>query len=114
MDAPVRLERLREVSLEDEEFMHELIEIFLADAPEQLLALERALADGDGDAFWRTAHRLKGSSGSMGADRLADICRQLEQLGQDSRLIEAPEAMRMLGGEYGRVREYLENLRTTA
>ena len=67
------LSALREVM---EEGYPELLDIFLADSEERLKALRAA----DSAALLvETAHSFKGSSSNMGALRLTELCRQLEQ-----------------------------------
>ena len=67
------LNALREVM---EDGYPNLLDIFLADSEERLKVLRAA----DSAALLvETAHSFKGSSSNMGALRLAELCRQLEQ-----------------------------------
>jgi HPt (histidine-containing phosphotransfer) domain-containing protein len=72
------LEALLESIGGDAEFMVELIDTYLADAPEQVEALRGALAAADVADLVRPAHTLKSASASLGALGLAERCRQLE------------------------------------
>ena len=56
----------------------------------------------------RVAHTLKGSSGNMGAARMSAICAELQEVGGSGDLTRAPELLRGLEEEYGRVRPALE------
>lgn len=74
---PAIIESLRE--MEDEDFsLAELRETFAETALATIEELQSAVDKADGAAVRALAHRLKGSGGSMGARRVALICRELE------------------------------------
>ena len=77
-----------------------LIQTFVKDSAVRLADLERALSAGDADAFRRSAHSFKGSAGNLGAQTLMDLCRQLEILGAEDRLADAPTLMPHLRDAY--------------
>ena len=86
-DAPVFdatvLEELRaSIGDDDDGFGIELAEAYLADGPTQLAAMEAAIAANDASAVVRPSHTLKSSSATLGALRLADVCRRLEHAGR--------------------------------
>jgi HPt (histidine-containing phosphotransfer) domain-containing protein len=54
---------------------------YLADATRSLAAMRAALASGDRDAIDELAHRLKGSSGIVGAGRVAQVCERIRSNG---------------------------------
>jgi HPt (histidine-containing phosphotransfer) domain-containing protein len=73
------LESLKSLQQPDEpDFVTELIDLFLSDTASHLGALRTAVADGDFTEVGRVAHLMKGSSGNIGAVRLAEIFRELE------------------------------------
>jgi HPt (histidine-containing phosphotransfer) domain-containing protein len=57
-----------------------LTTLFVASGEELLGTLREALARGDTVTVGDVAHTLKGSAGNLGALRLADACRQLEDV----------------------------------
>nr|WP_316643777.1 Hpt domain-containing protein [uncultured Roseateles sp.] len=61
------------------EFVTELVQAFLEDAPVQLRALARAAEAGDALALRRAAHTLKSNGNTFGAIAFADLARALEQ-----------------------------------
>jgi HPt (histidine-containing phosphotransfer) domain-containing protein len=67
----------------DPAFVDELVDAYLADVPEQLVALRAALEAGDAGALVRPAHTLKGTSLTLGGARVAELARQIEQHGRD-------------------------------
>ncbi len=79
---------LREVM--EEEFA-DLLQNFLNDLPLQLDLLQAVIAKGDADQLYQIAHKLKSSCGSMGALRLAELVRRLEQAGRSKMLADARE-----------------------
>jgi HPt (histidine-containing phosphotransfer) domain-containing protein len=73
------LDRLR-VALGDDTgvFAARLIQTFLRQGRELTVELEQAARNGDVPAVSALAHKLKGSSGSVGGDRLSLLCDELE------------------------------------
>jgi HPt (histidine-containing phosphotransfer) domain-containing protein len=61
------------------EFVVELVDSFLEDAPQGLAALRAASATSDAAAFRRHAHSLKSNGATFGAMAFADAARALEQ-----------------------------------
>jgi CheY-like chemotaxis protein len=102
---------LRELQQEGEpDFVGELIELFLHDAPPQLAALRDAIEEEDADSVESISHTLKGSSGSMGAKTMAEICAELQEVGASGDLSRAPELFGRLEEEFGRVCPALEEV----
>lgn len=60
------------------DFMPELIDSFLEDAPQGLAALREAVVAGDATAFRRHAHSLKSNGVTFGASAFAEAARALE------------------------------------
>ncbi|RTL40839.1 MAG: Hpt domain-containing protein [Burkholderiales bacterium] len=60
------------------DFIPELIDSFLEDAPQGLAALRSALDAGDAVAFRRAAHSLKSNGSTFGATAFAESARALE------------------------------------
>ena len=61
------------------EFVDELVDTFLEDGARQIDALHAAVAAGDVEALVRPAHSLKTGSLNVGAMRLGELCRELEE-----------------------------------
>jgi HPt (histidine-containing phosphotransfer) domain-containing protein len=93
------------------EFVLELIDTFLQEAPSMLNDLRDALAAKDADKFRRTAHSLKSNSNTFGALALGAMARELE-LGGMSKVIESGgQPLDALAQEYSRVAAALTELR---
>ena len=71
---------------DDGAVLDEVLQMFLDEAPQQLLAIQQAHAAGDAAEMGRVAHALKSSSLNVGAKSLGELCRRLERLGKDSEL----------------------------
>lgn len=81
------------------DFIDELVNTFLEDAPKILKEMNSALATGDAEAFRRAAHSFKSNSATFGANRMAELARELEMLGKENRLGDAgnrPESLEKL------------------
>ena len=60
------------------DFVAELIETFAEEAPQLLLELRTAQAEGAGERFRRASHALKSNGNTFGALRFAEMARALE------------------------------------
>jgi two-component system sensor histidine kinase/response regulator len=97
---------LRELG--DADLLSELSTMFVDDASSPLGGLREATEGGDAKSVKQIAHTLKGSSGNMGAKRMAKICAELEYVGASGDLSYAPELLGRLEEEFSRVRPALE------
>ena len=90
------------------DFVKELVQTFLEEAPAMLAELRKALAAGNADAFRRAAHSLKSNSLTFGALALAALAREQELGGLDA--ARRPDALGPLEAEYARAARALEAL----
>jgi two-component system sensor histidine kinase/response regulator len=74
-----------------EELFHEVIEIFIDEAPKKLDTLRRALAEGDAALVEKTAHSMKGELGYLGIAEVSQKARDLEELGRKQQLDQASQ-----------------------
>lgn len=98
---------LREIMGED---FCVLVDTFVSDSAVRLDDLAAALRSGDAEAFRRAAHSLKGSAGNLGAKSLMELCRQLEQIGVEQRLADAPPLMAELHSSYQQAERALRDI----
>ncbi|HKQ26310.1 MAG TPA: Hpt domain-containing protein [Burkholderiales bacterium] len=66
------------------EFVAELVDTFLEEAPGMLAELRSARAENHSERFRRGAHSLKSNSNTFGALKLAALARDLEIKGLDA------------------------------
>jgi HPt (histidine-containing phosphotransfer) domain-containing protein len=76
---PTVLAALRDSVGGDEAFVVDLIETYLGDAGTQVEAIEAAIESGDAESLVRPAHTLKSASLTVGAMRLGELARSVEQ-----------------------------------
>lgn len=107
---PAALAALRELNPGDDSFFQDLIQIFLDDSPQRIAEIEQSLVKRDVRQLTLAAHSLKGSSSNFGAERLRALSEQLELLGRQGPLGDAPGQLLALKNEFARVRAALEAL----
>jgi HPt (histidine-containing phosphotransfer) domain-containing protein len=95
-----------------DEFLGEVIDAFLADAPELIATLRRSLGDGSGEELRRAAHTLKSNGATLGAGEFAELCRTLEQRAKAGELDGASELVDRIEQEYRPLEEALTALRS--
>ena len=78
------------------EFINELIDTFLEDAPKLLAEMKSALGTGNVDSFRRASHSLKSNAATFGAGRLAELAKELEALGRENKLKETGDRLTVL------------------
>ena len=84
----------------DEEFVREIIRLFLADSPRLLNEIQLAVAAGDVSRLKRAAHAFKGSVGYLNADAAVAAAKRLELLGDEGTdLADAGRYLRELEAE---------------
>ena len=88
------------------EFVVELVDTFLEEAPAMLAQLRSAQAAQASDGFRRAAHSLKSNGTTFGATQLAAMARELELGG----LIAETAPLDALDAEYQRVAAALKEL----
>jgi PAS domain S-box-containing protein len=111
LDGPA-IESLREVGGDD--FLAEVIDTFLADAPTLLQAAHRAIAESDDAELRRAAHTLKSNGATLGAAEFAELCRTLEQHAKEGRLAEGPRLLARVEEAYRALADALAALRPKA
>ena len=102
-------EELKQMSGAD--FINELIDAFLDDAPNMIAAMQTALAAGDAESFRRNAHSLKSNANTFGATELAGLAKELEMMGRENNL-GIGDRLETLKESYRKVAEELEGMRT--
>ncbi len=84
-----------------------LIDLFLDETPAKLGIVRESVEQGDAPKLTKITHSLKGSSASIGARRMAQVCAELEVLGKSGDLTATPELRLRLDAEFERARPML-------
>ena len=83
IDKPT-FQELKQLSGPD--FINELIDAFLDDAPKMISEMQTALAAKDAESFRRNAHSLKSNANTFGALELGALAKELEMMGKENNL----------------------------
>ena len=86
-----------------------LLETYIQDSDNRLLALDSAITSQNASEVRELAHSFKGSSANLGAQPLADICLQLETMAREENLDDAATTFISLKAEYSQVRAYFND-----
>lgn len=101
-------EELKQISGGD--FINELIDAFLEDAPQMLQNMRVALDAKDAESFRRNAHSLKSNANTFGATELGILARELEFMAKENNL-DVGNRLALLNESFGNVAEELKGLR---
>ena len=91
------------------DFVVELVDAFLEEAPIMFESMASALAEKDADKFRRAAHSLKSNSHTFGATALGAMARDLE-LGGLQAALDKGNALAPAREEYARVAARLKEM----
>ena len=89
-------------------FVDKLVGVFVADGGALLQRIEQALNARNLQEFRSLLHAMKGSSASMGTDRLTALCGRLGRLSDSELRLQASGLLRSIADEFGAAREELE------
>jgi CheY-like chemotaxis protein/HPt (histidine-containing phosphotransfer) domain-containing protein len=89
----------------DMEFLRELVDMFLDEAPTLLSQIEEAAKNYDGERLQRTAHQLKGAMSNFGAKDAIKAAQTLETLGAKRDFANAETEYRTLQNEISRFKQ---------
>jgi len=77
--AVLDMDQLRDICMEDQELMRELVTALIDDAKAQIPALEKAVDSADAKTCARLAHYVKGACVNVGAVSMATILKNIER-----------------------------------
>lgn len=93
-----------------EDFINEIIDAFLDDAPAMFTNMQLALDNRDVESFRRNAHSLKSNANTFGATELGTLAKELEQMGRENNL-NIGNRLELLKDAYQKVAEELKGMR---
>jgi HPt (histidine-containing phosphotransfer) domain-containing protein len=108
---PTVLKNLHEMVGGDVEFLIDLINTFLEDAPRMLADMRQSLESGDAKLLHRSAHSLKSNSAEFGAMTLSELSRELETLSKGGSVEGAEELVGRVETEFAQAKVALEAMR---
>ncbi len=106
-----QLNSLRKINpASGDSILKKLIAIYLKSAPEFLTQIENAIATNDRVVLKRAAHTLKSSTANVGATRLEELCKKMEDLAETQKTADASAALQEIQQEFHLVTRALESL----
>lgn len=91
----------------DNDFVREMIDLFLEQSPRNLEVMRAALDVGDLPAVSKAAHNMKSSSAYLGAKRLSELCGQVEAKAHAKETTFVARGVEALTAEFDAVRRAL-------
>jgi HPt (histidine-containing phosphotransfer) domain-containing protein len=89
-------DQLREVTLDDEALMREVLEALVDDTRRQMLLLDAAIREQDATRCVRLAHYSKGACANVGAQSAAEILKEIESKAANREFPECQTALSRL------------------
>jgi signal transduction histidine kinase/DNA-binding response OmpR family regulator/HPt (histidine-containing phosphotransfer) domain-containing protein len=108
---PAVFDGLRKLSTDSPELLGIIVSSFREEAPTGLNLMAAALVEGNAAALRSAAHKLKGSGGTLGAKRLAELSGKIEAIAESGDLTGAAELVQETCREYDRVRVCMDNIK---
>ncbi|MBD3162239.1 MAG: response regulator, partial [Candidatus Eisenbacteria bacterium] len=108
-EAPFRSGPLSEIAGTDDAFRKQILSEFLESAERTVQDTQEAVAIPDLPRLHRGAHRLKGAAATIGADRLAAACAELERVADGTGGEEVEPLVARLREELDTLRRFLED-----
>ncbi len=97
-------QQLRDVTMEDEELMGEVILALLDDTSKQIDLIDSAIRERDPQKTMRLAHYCKGACANVGANAVAAVLKRLEQEASRQAFQDCSASLRNLDFELQRLR----------
>ncbi len=92
------------------DIVREVVDSYLQGAGPLLQTMADAVEKGDADGLQQAAHTMKSSNGSVGAVKMAVLCRQLERKGQSGDLQNCDRLLKELVDEFSSIEPRLRSI----
>lgn len=103
-------DQLRNVTLDDEELMREIVAALVDDTSRQMQLLHAAIAEQDATRCMRLAHYSKGACANVGAYAAAAILKEIESKAASARFAECSLALAQLADQVEQLRSAATSL----
>lgn len=97
-------EQLRDITMDDEELMHEILATLLDDTSTHIHKLASAVSESNSNLCMRLAHYCKGACSNVGANAVAVVFRDIERQARDLEFQQCTASLGALAGEMDRLR----------
>ncbi len=107
IDSTLVLDRnqLRDITLDDEELMREILTALIDDTSRQICLLDSAIREQDSQRCMRLAHYSKGACANVGAFAAAALLKHIESEASNGQFPECGTSLAALAHEIDRLRE---------
>ena len=101
IDANIVLDReqLRDITMDDEALMREILSALIDDTSRQIRLLDEAIREQNPQKCMRLAHYSRGACANVGANRAAALLKQIERKAAVNQFRECGESLGMLARE---------------
>lgn len=103
---PVDLSNLLDNAMGDEDFVKEMVELFVSQGKEQIKALKGFCSDGENDEWVEEAHALKGTAGAVGAEDMRLLCADAQDM-KDASAKDRKKILKDIEKHYKSAKAYL-------
>lgn len=103
-------ERLQEIGETNSDLLQKLKAMFLEQAPDHLAHIENCISHNFDEETKRAAHTFKGVCLNLGADDMAETCKQIEDAGENGNFDQAQNLLEQLKTQYAEAEKFLETL----
>ena len=97
-------QQLRDITLDDDELMREVLTALLDDTSKQVALLESAIRDQDQQKTMRLAHYCKGACANVGANATAAVLKRMEEQAKSHLYADCADSLCNLMQELDRLR----------
>jgi HPt (histidine-containing phosphotransfer) domain-containing protein len=94
---------------DDREFFSDLFRTYYEDNSSRMKQLHSKLEIKDADAVEQLAHSIKGASGNIGAEAMKEFATELETMGRESQLGQAPSVLDSMNSEFEQIKTYIDS-----
>src|SRR5690348_4018632 len=99
VDTVLDTAQLRDITLNDEHLMRQVLAAVLDDTSRQIELLENAVREGNSQVCARLAHYCKGACANIGAGRAAAVFREIEANAASGQIGDCTASLDLLGRE---------------
>ncbi|MBK7665255.1 MAG: response regulator [Sterolibacteriaceae bacterium] len=106
-EPPIDLREIDSIRAMGESVLQQALRLYLKDAPSRMTHMRDAVVCADASGLRKAAHGLKSGSANLGARRFAALCLELELIGRNGTLDEAPAKLAEAEADHAKVIESL-------
>ena len=107
----VALNKIRAMQRPDKpDILKKILNLYLEKTPELINEAQSSLDENKIEEFTRAAHSLKSTSATLGVADMARSCKDLETMGRENNVVEAPQLITDIQSHFDKVRVEIETM----